>query len=122
MSNKDLLDYMSSASEGDVIDTHPDDDEEEMEVIDMDDEENGEDFPLTGHLRLAVEAGDLKRVKAIVEREHVDVNDCDIEGWSCLLSAAYVGKLDVIEYLIERGANVQFRSEVIFLSRYKSLS
>lgn len=97
---------------------HDDDDEDdEMEELfyDENDQEEGDDedeMPLSIHLRLAIEHGDLARVRSLVETEQVNIHECDLPLWSMLLSAAYCGHLSVVKYLVERGADVQYRSEV----------
>lgn len=97
-----LLEYMSD-------DSNPSSNDGDLEI---DFDEDDEDLPLVGHLRLAAEYGDLNRVKSIIENEHADVNGCDIPEWSVLISAAWRGQFAIVKYLISRGANVGFRSEV----------
>jgi uncharacterized protein len=51
--------------------------------------------------------GDLKIVKQYVEKEHVNVND-KYFGWSPLQMAATKGHLNVVKYLVEHGADLDY--------------
>ncbi|KOC68128.1 G patch domain and ankyrin repeat-containing protein 1 like protein [Habropoda laboriosa] len=57
----------------------------------------------------AVEQKDLKFLSRHVTRENVNVTD-DF-GWTPLMSAAYCGHLDIIEFLLNLGANKRAREK-----------
>jgi uncharacterized protein len=65
----------------------------------------GEGFAANSH-RFAP-TGMLAAVKYLVEELHVDVNDVDHEGNSALHHAAARGDVEMIQYLVSKGANVQ---------------
>jgi len=51
-------------------------------------------------------SGSLAMIKALVEQYHFDVNQTDEAGTSPLMLAVKRGNLDVVKYLVDRGANV----------------
>lgn len=51
--------------------------------------------------------GDLKTVKRYIEKEHVNVND-KYFGWSPLQMAATKGHFEVVKYLVEHGADLNY--------------
>jgi len=57
-----------------------------------------------------IKNGDLEQVKDIVEKKAIDVND-QIDGRPPILYAADYGQVDVIEYLISAGANVNSKDK-----------
>lgn len=58
-----------------------------------------------GDLSWAVKNGDLDKVKESVEAQKLDVN-APIDGRSPLHLAADYGQLEVMQYLVDKGANV----------------
>lgn len=56
-------------------------------------------------LQRACKKGDLAEVKSLIERG-ADANESDFGGFTCLHEAALAGHTDIVEYLIEQGANV----------------
>ena len=65
----------------------------------------GEGFAANSH-RFAP-SGMLAAVKYLIEELHVDVNAVDQEGNTALHHAAARGDVEMIEYLVSKGANVQ---------------
>jgi len=65
----------------------------------------GEGFAANSH-RFAP-TGMLAAVKYLVEELHVDVNEYDHEGNTALHHAAARGDVEMIQYLVSKGANVQ---------------
>ncbi|GJQ78073.1 hypothetical protein Trydic_g2415 [Trypoxylus dichotomus] len=57
-----------------------------------------------------IKNGDLEQVKDIIEKKSVDVNT-DIDGRPPILYAADYGQVDVIEYLIGAGADVNAKDK-----------
>nr|XP_022906858.1 myotrophin [Onthophagus taurus] len=57
-----------------------------------------------------IKNGDLDQVKDIVEKKAVNIN-ADIDGRPPILYAADYGQTDVIEYLINNGANVNAKDK-----------
>ena len=53
----------------------------------------------------AANKGNLHRVKTFVE-QGVDKDECDSEGWTPLLLASFNNHIDVVHYLVEKGAAV----------------
>jgi len=58
----------------------------------------------------AVKAGDLAKVKALVEKDPSIVNAKNPGGQTILFAAVSFGRLEIAEYLISKGANVNERS------------
>ena len=56
-------------------------------------------------LRIAIEEGDLEKVKKLVEEEGKEVNACDDEQTSVLSFAMQTGNTDIIIYLLQHGAD-----------------
>ena len=56
----------------------------------------------------AVEKGDVKKAAALLEAG-IDPNLQDQAGWTALHWASYGGHLEVVKYLLEKGANVNFK-------------
>ena len=54
--------------------------------------------------------GELKEVEKSLANG-VDVNQMDDEGYSALQAAAENGNLDVVQLLVEKGANVAYKGE-----------
>lgn len=57
-------------------------------------------------LEAAALKGNIGRVRLLVERDKANVNYTDEFGWSALLHAASEGQLEVIKYLVSKGASV----------------
>ena len=49
----------------------------------------------------AAAAGDLKAVKRLVQEEHVDVNHQHVDGATALYKAAFNGRVEVVQWLVE---------------------
>lgn len=56
-------------------------------------------------LQRACKKGDLAEVKSLIERG-ADANESDFGGFTCLHEAALAGHNEIVEFLIEKGANV----------------
>ena len=54
--------------------------------------------------------GELIEVKKSLA-QGTDVNSVDNEGYSALHAAAENGYLEVVKYLVEKGANVQYKAQ-----------
>jgi hypothetical protein len=65
----------------------------------------GEGF--AANLHRFAPTGMLAAVKYLVEELHVDVNEYDHEGNTALHHAAARGDVEMIQYLVSKGANVQ---------------
>ncbi|HSW59873.1 MAG TPA: ankyrin repeat domain-containing protein, partial [bacterium] len=66
--------------------------------------------PQKGTLSHAVQTGDMKSVKEIIDGKKAGVNDLDQSGYSPLQIASRMGFIDVMEYLISKGATINFAS------------
>lgn len=66
--------------------------------------------PVTTELEGAVRAGNLEKVQELVSKG-AELNGQDEYGWLLLDWAACKGYAEVVEYLIEHGANVNARSK-----------
>jgi ankyrin repeat protein len=53
----------------------------------------------------------LKAVKYLVEDAGVDVNTQDVQGYTAIMGAAYRGDDEVVQYLVNHGAKLDYRSE-----------
>ena len=62
--------------------------------------------------------GELSEVKKSLENG-VDVNSKDDDGYSALHAAAENGYLDVVKLLVEKGADIHFKSEYTALELAK---
>jgi len=58
----------------------------------------------------AVKTGDLSKVRSLVENDPGIVNARDAGGQTVLFAAVSFGRLDIAEYLISKGANVDEKS------------
>eukprot|EP00095_Tigriopus_kingsejongensis_P012380 maker-scaffold190_size271632-snap-gene-1.34 protein:Tk12380 transcript:maker-scaffold190_size271632-snap-gene-1.34-mRNA-1 annotation:"Myotrophin" len=58
----------------------------------------------------AVKNGDLDKVKELVEVKHLDVNEM-IEGRCPIHFASDYGQLEVLEYLVARGAQLEAKDK-----------
>jgi ankyrin repeat protein len=61
-------------------------------------------------LSLAIRQGNLDRAKAIVEKSPALVTSADDSGFTPLHIAATAGRVDIIEYLLQRGADIEART------------
>ena len=61
-------------------------------------------------LSLAIRQGNLERVTAIVERSPALVRSADDSGFTPLHIAATAGRVDIIEFLLQRGADIEART------------
>jgi ankyrin repeat protein len=61
-------------------------------------------------LSLAIRQGNLERAKAIVEKYPALVTSADDSGFTPLHIAATAGRVDIIEYLLQRGADIEART------------
>src|SRR6185312_4385096 len=52
----------------------------------------------------------LPTVKYLVEEIGIDVNAQDASGYTAVMGAAYRGQNDVVEYLVSKGAKLDFRT------------
>jgi ankyrin repeat protein len=50
--------------------------------------------------------GDVAGLRALLTSSGLDVNACDSDGMTLLQHASYKGKKDIVEMLIDRGADV----------------
>jgi len=73
-------------------------------------------------LHVASGMGELKEVKSLLDCELYHVNSKDIHDWTPLHYAAYGGQLNIIDYLIQCGADVHSRRKGLFLCYCLSLS
>src|SRR5512136_1913391 len=58
----------------------------------------------------AVKAGDLARVRSLVEKDPGIVNARNAGGQTILFAAVSFGRLDIAEFLVSKGANVNEKS------------
>lgn len=63
----------------------------------------------TNTLLKAVEQKDLKFLQKYITSENVNV--CDDFGWTPLMSAAYCGHLEIVQFLLNLGANRRIRDK-----------
>jgi uncharacterized protein len=63
-----------------------------------------------GELIVAARAGDVGRVRSLLERD-ADVDARDASGATALVAAAYSNHVDVARSLIEAGADVNVKDE-----------
>lgn len=56
-------------------------------------------------------SGDLKGLKALVEKEPNCVNAKNEYGFSPLIIASYRGQVSIVKFLLSHGANINFESE-----------
>ncbi len=59
----------------------------------------------------AAESGDLETVKAYLQSGKLDVDVRNADGETALYKAAVAGKLDVVNYLLKKGANPDHRTD-----------
>src|SRR3990172_891728 len=55
-------------------------------------------------------AGDLRRVQELVERDPRLVNGLSMDGFAPLGLAAYLGRPEVVRYLLGKGADPEYKS------------
>lgn len=70
------------------------------------------DLLYDGSIWRAANRGDLARVKQLVETENADVNSKAPDGWTPLHYAAQKGHLDIVKYLIQKGAHVDAKEQM----------
>ena len=63
-----------------------------------------------GTLDYAIQSGDLKSVKELVEKKNADVNSANQSGYSPLQMASRFGFVEIVKYLIKKGASVNYVS------------
>jgi ankyrin repeat protein len=61
-------------------------------------------------LSLAIRQGNMERVKAIVEKSPAMVTSADDSGFTPLHIAATAGRVEIIEHLLQRGADIEART------------
>ncbi len=61
-------------------------------------------------LSLAIRQGNLAAVRAIVEKNPALVTSADNAGFTPLHIAATAGRVDIVEYLLDRGADIEART------------
>ena len=61
-------------------------------------------------MNTAVIGADMITIKEFVEEDHLDVNSISTEGYSPLYHAVQAGRKDVAKYLVEKGADITFKS------------
>lgn len=71
------------------------------ERVDAHDEDSEEDVKPT--LRSAAEEGDVEAVQSFLDKG-IPIDATDEDGWTALERAAYGGRLDVVKFLLSRGA------------------
>ncbi|QYJ88706.1 formyltransferase family protein [Shewanella halotolerans] len=67
-------------------------------------------------LLLSCREGDLIRTKSLVNQ--FNVNEKDENGWSPIIVAAYNGQLDIVEYLVSMGADINdsnYKGTTVFM-------
>ncbi len=67
-------------------------------------------FATAGEIHNAAELGDLDRVKALLEGDSGLLNARATDGKTAMLSAAYMGNVEVVEYLLDAGADINART------------
>ena len=67
---------------------------------------------LDRRLIMAAETGNAEKVKRLVEFLGADVNACDRSGNTALMRAAFLGKKEVVQVLVSRGADIALSSRV----------
>ncbi|WP_330925546.1 ankyrin repeat domain-containing protein [Candidatus Sororendozoicomonas aggregata] len=83
------------------------------------DDFNPDDYPgdnLYQPIFMAIIEGSLDRVKEIVERnkpEHVDLRCCEMDYTPSIMAAKY-GRLEILKYLIRKGADINKVNDVGF--------
>jgi ankyrin repeat protein len=60
-------------------------------------------------LHRAVEAGDVPTVTAMLDGG-LDVNHCDVDGWTPIFWTAYKGSVEMAQFLLSRGARLDLRA------------
>jgi len=78
----------------------------------------------TGNILETTKIGDLAQLKKILEEQPLLINARDEDGWTLLHYASYAGIKEVIEYLMEKGAEVNTEARIcawtpFFLSSLK---
>ena len=74
---------------------------EEVDLADL----SGEGFDEIQFLQ-AAEKGDLSFVKLAIEEKKLDINCKDLSGWTAIYFAANKGHVEIVEYLAEKGGDV----------------
>ena len=72
--------------------------------MDVNQEENG------SPLKHAITRGHLDIVKALVS-SNADIEGSDAQGYTCLMEASKLGHLQILQYLLDQGANVNVREK-----------
>ncbi len=71
--------------------------------------ENNEELHLP-QLVYCASLGEIEQVKALLE-QGIDPNQTDDEGYSALQAAAENGYLEIVQLLIQQGADAHYKSE-----------
>lgn len=72
----------------------------------------GESEALNRRLIMAAEAGNAEKVKRLIDFLGADVNAYDRSGNTALMRAAFLGKKEVVQVLVSRGADIALSSRV----------
>lgn len=59
-----------------------------------------------GSLHFCTSRGNLAQLSAMLDKYNPDINDADYDGRTCLHIASSLGFVDIVSYLIQKGANV----------------
>ncbi|MBP5427610.1 MAG: ankyrin repeat domain-containing protein [Clostridiales bacterium] len=52
----------------------------------------------------ACKEGNIERAKVLLEQGAADINERDTDGWTALMRASWDGRIDVVKFLIKKGA------------------
>ena len=63
-------------------------------------------------LRHAANHGELVAAQSLMDAPRIDVDDQDGAGWSALTWACRMGRLGMVEYLLEMGADINSEDNV----------
>ncbi|MDH4240830.1 MAG: ankyrin repeat domain-containing protein [Phycisphaerae bacterium] len=64
-----------------------------------------------GPLQRAAQNGDLPAVKSLIEQGTPVDHPCDFNRWTALHAAAHKGNVEIAEYLLKQGANVDVKDK-----------
>lgn len=60
-------------------------------------------------IRLTIE-NNIKEAKVLIETTKGVLNEVDGDGWTALIHAAYCGRLEMLQLLVESGADLNIRT------------